>query len=160
MQWTPEMDRRLVNGVKAGKSRGQMAIALGVSRGSAIIRYARIHGRVFPSEEAIVRERAERIAKEAAERDATHRAAIAALDRDLKNGTPRSAAFKRALKKGATANTNRAKRRAHLARPAWPYSRSSGCYRPMAPAGKPTGGRLLDFGGWRVAARHALDAAA
>jgi hypothetical protein len=98
MRWTEKMDKRLVAGVKAGKSRGQMAIKLGVSRNSAIIRYARIHGRIFPYQE----ERVRRIAERKVKREAARRAAIAALDRDLKDGKPRLWAFERAIKNGAT----------------------------------------------------------
>lgn len=42
--WTTDMDRQLVDGVAAGKSRGEMAKVIGVSRQAAIARYRRLIG--------------------------------------------------------------------------------------------------------------------
>lgn len=105
MDWTDQMDRTLIDGVAAGRSRGQIARRLGVSRFAAIARYNRLMGVVFPSDKERGKlEKQERLERER-ERNRVEREAIARMQDSIAKGAPRNPAMKTANKQGATLAT-------------------------------------------------------
>ena len=104
VEWTRDMDRKLLRGVERGLSRGRMAKELGVSRSAAIARYHRIKGVVFESD----RKRRIDAARQAKERKRRRAEAAAKLmselSRRIRSGMSRYEACRIAREEGASLN--------------------------------------------------------
>jgi hypothetical protein len=100
--WTTEKNRQLQKLETAGLSAAQIAERLGTTRSAVIGRSARLRGLIFPSQ---VRRRQREKALGAArlrERKERSAAALLAMQRAIRQGTPRNVAVATAARAGAT----------------------------------------------------------